>query len=139
MFSMPTICGRSARGTQYADIVSLIAEAAHVADVTTSLPDLRALIVRELGTTYASGRGTFKGRFDNWSFQPSSRAAARTPLIVMLPRALGRAQLAPMQFVHLRNQSLRRIDTLYADIDLIRAERIDDNDKTFFADFYLSR
>ena len=43
-----------------------------------------------------------------------------------------------MQFVHLRNQSLRRIDTLYADIDLIRAERIDDNDKTFFADFYLS-
>jgi len=125
-------------GTQYADIVSLIAEAAHVADVTTSLPDLRALIVRELGTTYASGRGTFKGRFDNWSFQPSSRAAARTPLIVMLPRALGRAQLAPMQFVHLRNQSLRRIDTLYADIDLIRAERIDDNDKTFFADFYLS-
>ena len=32
-------------GTQYADIVSLIAEAAHAADVTTSLPDLRTLIV----------------------------------------------------------------------------------------------
>jgi Periplasmic binding protein len=126
------------KGTQYADIVSLIAEAAHTADATTSLPDLRALIIRELGTTYASGRGTFKGRFDNWSFQPLSRAAARTPLIVMLPHGLGRTQLAPMQFVHLRNQSLRRIDTLYADIDLVRAERIDDNDKTFFADFYLS-
>ena len=125
-------------GTQYADIVSLIAEAAHTADIAIGLPELRALIVRELGTTYASGRGTFKGQFDNWSFQPSSRAAARTPLIVMVPHNLGRAQLAPIQFVHLRNQSLRRIDTLYADLDLIRAERIDDNDKTFFADFYLS-
>jgi hypothetical protein len=125
-------------GTQYADIVGLIAEAAHSANVTTSLPELRGLIVHQLETAYASGRGTFKGRFDNWSFQPSSRAAARTPLIVMLPRGLGRTQLAPMQLVHLRNQSLRRIDTLYADIDLIRAERIDDNDKTFLADFYLS-
>lgn len=125
-------------GTQYADIVSLIAEATHTADIAMGLPELRALIVRELQTTYASGHGTFKGQFDNWSFQPSSRAAARTPLIVMVPRGLGRAQLAPIQFVHLRNQSLRRIDTLYSDIDLIRAERIDDNDKTFFADFYLS-
>ena len=84
-------------GTQYADIVSLIAEAAHTADISIGLPELRALIVRELGTTYASGRGTFKGQFDNWSFQPSSRAAARTPLIVMVPHGLGRAQLAPIQ------------------------------------------
>ena len=127
-----------ATGTQYADIVGLIAAAARSADPTIELPDLRALIVRQLGTTYASGRGTFKGTFNNWSFQPASRAAARTPLIVMLPNGLGRTQLAPMQFVHLRNQNLRRIDTLYADIDLISAERIDDNEKTFFASFYLS-
>jgi ABC-type branched-subunit amino acid transport system substrate-binding protein len=125
-------------GTQYADIVGLIAEAAHSADITTELPNLRGLIVHQLETAYATGRGTYKGRFDNWSFQPTSRAAARTPLIVMLPRGLGRTQLAPMQFLHMRNQSLRRIDTLYADIDLIRAERIDDNEKTFLADFYLS-
>jgi hypothetical protein len=125
-------------GTRYADVVSLVATAARSAAPTASLRDVRALIIQELGTTYASGRGTFKGRFDNWSFQPASRAAASTPLIVMLPRGLGRTQLAPMQFVHLRDQKLRRIDTLYADIDLIRAEHIDDNDKTFFADFYLS-
>jgi hypothetical protein len=59
-------------------------------------------------------------------------------MILMLPRGLGHAQLAPLQFVHLRNNSMQRIDTLYADIDLIRAEHIDDNEKTFLADFYLS-
>jgi ABC-type branched-subunit amino acid transport system substrate-binding protein len=125
-------------GTQYADMVGLIASAARGADVTTGLPELRNLIVDRLETTYALGRGTYKGTFDNWSFQPSSRAAARTPMIIMQPRGLGHTQLAPVQFVHLRNQSMRRVDTLYADIDLIRAERIDDNEKTFLADFYLS-
>jgi hypothetical protein len=33
---------------------------------------------------------------------------------------------------------LRKIDTLYLDVDLIRMYRVDDNDKSFFADFYLS-
>jgi ABC-type branched-subunit amino acid transport system substrate-binding protein len=125
-------------GTQYADMVGLIAEAARGTDATTSLPDLRRLIVERLKMAYASGRGTFKGRFDNWSFQPSSRAAARTPMILMLPQGLGHTQLAPVQFVRLRKDSMQRIDTLYADIDLIRAEHIDDNEKTFLADFYLS-
>ncbi|WP_245279885.1 ABC transporter substrate-binding protein [Hyphomicrobium sp. 99] len=125
-------------GSQYADIVGLIAEAARSAEATAEIPDLRKLIVQQLQTAYASGRGIFKGRFDNWSFQPASRAAARTPLILMLPHGRGQTQLAPLQFLHLRNQSLQRIDTLYADIDLIHAERIDDTDKTFFADFYLS-
>jgi len=125
-------------GTQYADMVSLIAEAARSAEVTATIPDIRKLIIEQLGTAYAPGRGVFKGQFDNWSFQPASRAAARTPMILMLPHGRGQSQLAPLQFLHLRDQSLQRIDTLYADIDLIRAERIDDTDKTFFADFYLS-
>ncbi|MBN9353315.1 MAG: ABC transporter substrate-binding protein, partial [Hyphomicrobium denitrificans] len=125
-------------GTQYADMVGLIAEAARGKDATTSLPDLRSLIVQRLQSAYVQGRGTFQGRFDNWSFQQASRAAARTPMILMLPGGIGHAQLAPLQFVHLRNNSMQRIDTLYADIDLIRAEHIDDNEKTFLADFYLS-
>jgi hypothetical protein len=125
-------------GTQYADIVGLIAEAARGKDAATSLPELRSLIIQRLQSSYALGRGTFQGRFDNWSFQPSSRAAARTPMILMLPRGLGHTQLAPVQFTHLRNNSMQRIDTLYADVDLIRTEHIDDNEKTFLADFYLS-
>lgn len=125
-------------GAQYADMVGLIAEAARGTNASTSLPELRKLIVQRLGTVYASGRGTYKGQFDNWSFQPSSRAAARAPMIVMIPRGSEHTQLAPVQFLHLRNNTMRRIDTLYADIDLVSAERIDDNDKTFLADFYLS-
>jgi hypothetical protein len=125
-------------GTQYADMVGHIAEAARGKDAATSLPELRSLIIQRLQSSYALGRGTFQGRFDNWSFQPSSRAAARTPMILMLPRGLGHTQLAPVQFTHLRNNSMQRIDTLYADVDLIRTEHIDDNEKTFLADFYLS-
>lgn len=125
-------------GTQYADMVGLIAEAARGKNAATSIPELRNLIVQRLRSAYALGRGTFQGQFDNWSFQPSSRAAARTPMILMLPRGLGHTQLAPVQFTHLRNNKMQRIDTLYADIDLIRTEHIDDNEKTFLADFYLS-
>jgi hypothetical protein len=125
-------------GTQYADMVSLVAEAAQPLGPAASLPEIRSFIIHEIGTAYAAGRGIFKGRFENWSFRPSSRAAAKTPLIVMLPRGLGHTQLAPIQFVHLRDNSLRRIDTLYVDVDLVHAERIDDNAKTFLADFYLS-
>ncbi len=125
-------------GMRYADMIRLAAEAARAAPPSANVADLRDFIVNELNTTYAAGRGMFKGLFGNWSFRPSSRAAARTPLIVMLPRGLGHAQLAPMQFLHLRGDTMRRIDTLYADIDLVHADRIDDNDQTFLADFYIS-
>ena len=56
----------------------------------------------------------------------------------MRPNGLGASQLAPLQFLRLRTDTLRKIDTLYLDIDLIRTYRVDDNDKSFFADFYLS-
>lgn len=125
-------------GMRYADMIRLVAEAARSAPPTASVSDLRSFIVDQISTTYAAGKGMFKGRFGNWSFRPSSRAAARAPLIVMLPRGTGRPQLAPMQFLHLRNDSMHRIDTLYADIDLVHADRIDDNDQTFLADFYIS-
>ncbi|HET6389002.1 ABC transporter substrate-binding protein [Hyphomicrobium sp.] len=127
-----------ATGTQYADMVRLIAQAARSAEPTAQISEIRKLIVDQLQTAYATGRGIFRGEFDNWSFQPTSRAAARTPLILMLPQGRSQTQLAPLQFLHLRDHTLQRIDTLYADIDLIHAERIDDTDKTFFADFYLS-
>ncbi|MFT3732873.1 MAG: ABC transporter substrate-binding protein [Hyphomicrobium sp.] len=125
-------------GMRYADMIRLIAEAARAAPPAANIQNLRDEIVEQLGTTYAAGRGMFKGRFGNWSFRPMSRAVARTPLIVVLPRGINHPQLAPMQFLHLRNDTMRRIDTLYADIDLIHADRIDDNDQTFLADFYIS-
>lgn len=125
-------------GGQYADMIGLVAAAARTATPPADVGQLRAHILEQLRTTYATGRGTFKGRFDDWSFRPQTRAAARTPFILRLVHGLGVTQLAPTQFVRLRDESLRAVNTLYLDINLIRAFNIDDNDKSFFAEFYLS-
>jgi hypothetical protein len=126
------------RGTQYADMVALVADALKSADPGANIEELRADLLTQLNTTYAAGRGAFRGSFENWSFRPGSRAADRTPMIVMRPNGLGASQLAPLQFLRLRTDGLRKIDTLYLDIDLIRTYRVDDSDKSFFADFYLA-
>jgi Periplasmic binding protein len=126
------------RGVQYADMVALVADALKSADLGASTGAVRAHLLKQLNTTYAAGRGAFRGSFENWSFRPGSRSADRTPFVVMRPSGLGASQLAPLQFLRLRTDGLRKIDTLYLDIDLIRTYRVDDNDKSFFADFYLS-
>jgi substrate-binding family protein len=126
------------RGTQYADMVALVADALQSADPASEVSALRAHLLAQLKTAYAAGRGAFRGSFENWSFRLGSRTVDRVPFIIMRPRGLGALQLAPVQFVRLRTDKLRRIDTLYADIDFIRTFRVDDNDKSFFADFYLS-
>jgi ABC-type branched-subunit amino acid transport system substrate-binding protein len=126
------------RGTQFADMIALVADALKTADPRADTKALRAHMLTQLKTRYAAGRGAFRGSFENWSFRPGSRAADRTPFIVMRPSGLGASQLAPEQFLRLRTDTLRKIDTLYLDVDLIRTYRIDDNDKSFFADFYVS-
>lgn len=126
------------RGTQYADMVGLVADALKGADPTANTVALRAYLLKQLKNDYASGKGAFRGSYENWSFRPQSRSADRTPFVVMRPAGSSRSQLAPTQFVRLRTDKLRPIDTLYLDIDLIRAFRVDDNDKSFFAEFYLS-
>ncbi len=126
------------RGTQYADMVALVAQTVKSAGANATVPTLRAHIAKEIKTTFASGSGIFRGNFDNWSFRPARRTATRTPLILMLPVGRAGLQLAPTQYVRLRNDVLRRIQTFYLDIDLIRLFRVDDNEKTFFAEFYLS-
>jgi ABC-type branched-subunit amino acid transport system substrate-binding protein len=126
------------RGTQYADMVAMVAETLKAADPRADIAQLRAHVLTQLKNAYAAGRGAFRGSFENWSFRRGSRAADRTPFVVMRPAGLGASQLAPQQFVRLRSDKLRQIDTLYLDIDLIRTFRVDDNDKSFFADFYLS-
>lgn len=125
-------------GAQYADMVALVATAARAANPGSSTVGLRRRVLSELTTTYAAGHGVFKGSFETWSFQPKSRTAERTPFVVVRPKGLGRTQLAPIQFVRAKDGTLREIETLYLDVDLIRAERIEDNDKTFFAELYVS-
>lgn len=126
------------RGTQYADMIGLVAETLRAADPKDDVVKLRAHALKTITTSYAAGRGAFRGSFENWSFRPFSRTADRTPFIVMRPRGLGASQLAPVQFARLKADRLRPVDTLYVDIDLIRIARVDENDKSFFAEFYLS-
>ena len=77
------------RGTQYADMVALVAEALKSADPKSDTAALRAQLLTRLKTTYAAGRGAFRGSFENWSFRPDSRAADRTPFVIMRPSGLG--------------------------------------------------
>jgi len=125
-------------GSQVADMVQIVAAAARSAASTSDTTKLRAHIIEELKTNYATGRGNFRGSFTNWSFRPTTRAAARVPFIVQLTRGADRTQLAPIQFVRLKNDKLRPVSTLYLDIDMIRTFRIDDNEKSFYAEFYLA-
>ena len=125
-------------GSIAADMIGLVAEAAKGGKNARDLASLRRRVSGEIRRTYAEGRGAFKGRFDNWSFNPATRAAARVPYIVILPQGLGRTQLAPVQFIRVRDGSLRQIETLYLDIDLVKAHHVEDNEKTFFAELYLS-
>ncbi len=125
-------------GGQFADMIGLIAAAARSAEQPADTAKLRAHVVDRIKTAYAAGHGTYQGRFENWSFRASTRAAARTPFIVQLPHGSSSTQLAPVQFVRLRDNSLRAVNTLYLDIDLIRAFRVDDNEKSFYAEFYLA-
>ncbi len=119
-------------------MIGLVAAAARSAPAGADMEKLRAHVVERVKTAYAAGRGAYQGRFDNWSFRETTRAAARTPFIVQLVHGRDSVQLAPVQFVRLRDDSLRPMSTLYLDIDMIRAFRIDDNEKSFFAEFYLA-
>jgi hypothetical protein len=125
-------------GLQYADMIGMIAETLKSSDPTTDMAMLRKRVINGFKETFASGHGAYPGALENWSFRPNSRAAARTPFILMRPNGLGSEQLAPVQYVSLRNDALRQISTLYMDIDLTRAFRVDDKEKSFVAEFYLA-
>ena len=136
------------RGALYADMVKLVAESAAraaerhgghgAAGASRPIDIYRSAILDDLSKTFAVGRGMFRGSFENWSFHPQSRVRAQTPFVVILPENLGRKQLAPTQFVRLRDGSLEAIETLYVDIDLVRAHSVDNNKKSFFAEFLLA-
>jgi ABC-type branched-subunit amino acid transport system substrate-binding protein len=125
-------------GAKFADMLALVTKAADDAGRTAALEEMHRSILRALGRTYAAGRGAFPGRFENWSFFPDVRTRSQTPFVVILPHTLGRTQLAPFQFVRTRKGTLRRIDTLYLDIDMLRTYAINNNGRSFYADFYLS-
>jgi len=134
----PTNLAAISFGAQFADMVALVTEAARGAGRSAELESMHKAVLRALGETYASGRGAFNGRFENWSFFPDVRTRSQTPFVIILPHTLGRTQLAPVQFVRTRQATLRPIDTLYLDVDMLRIYAVDNDRRSFYADFYLS-
>ncbi len=127
-------------GLESRDMVAMIAtiKSAKSAVDADDIAGIRKSIREGILASYASGKGTFKGTLEDWSFRPLSRTSVRTPFIVERPKELGRQQLSINQYAPLKGNKLRKIPTLYLDIDLIRISRIDDTDKSFGADFYVS-
>lgn len=123
---------------RYADMMGLIARTVRRMPRESDMNTLRGRIASALTEDYSVGRGAFRGTFENWSFDPVTRTATRTPFVLMLPHTLGKLQLAPVQFRRSRDGNFEPISTLYADIDLIKAHRVDDSAKSFIAEFYLS-
>lgn len=131
------------KAAQISDIVGLFAAAANTAQPGAKIEDLRAKIIEQLGVKYAVGKGAYKGTLQNWSFDPEWRTANRRTFAVIWPQSIGRKQLSPVQFARVKDREeagklLREVDTLYADVDLVRLYGVDDNTKSFNADFYLS-
>ncbi|MFN0218326.1 MAG: ABC transporter substrate-binding protein, partial [Hyphomicrobium sp.] len=126
------------RGTQYADMIGLIGEVARATYVEQSTPVFRAAMLAKLKSDYVAGAGTYRGHFDNWSFREGSRSASRTPSVLTRKLGASHAQLAPTQYVRLRNDALRPVQTIYMDVDVVRVFRVNDEEKSFFAEFYMS-
>lgn len=137
---------RIGAGTAAADMVRLITRAAASAGADAEIEERRAAVTHALRSRYLVGRGLFEGSYDQWSFYSNRIAADRPPYFLKLLANTSHVIMAPRQYLRERPEpgrsdglgSLRPIPTLYVDVDLIRAYNVDENTRTFFADFYLT-
>lgn len=123
------------RGTQYRDMLQLIVDGARSTAKSDDVPELR----RHIGTQlrgFVEGRQVLKGLWQDWAFT-SERTAAEDTLILQKGAGDDAIVLAPIQYRRV-NGTLQRSPTVYTSIDLISLSRIDSNDRSFDAQFYLS-
>ncbi len=123
------------RGAQYRDMLALLAEAGTKAPQNASLGDLRQHLVREI-SSYTQRRRVLRGWWQDWSFT-KTRASAADTLIISKPSLDAPVMLAPTQFARVGGE-LEARPVVYISLDLISLARIDTNDKSFDAEFYLS-
>ena len=142
----PRNSSRIAAGAAAADMVRLVAEAAAGAGGRAQLETRRRAVLTALSSRYLEGRGVFEGSYGQWSFYSTRVAADRPPYFLTLPAGAERLILAPRQYLRERQAGgdaskpgpLRTIPTLYIDVDLVRTYNISEDERTFFADFYLT-
>ncbi len=119
-------------GARFADAIGMIAEAANAAPVGPT-PDIRAKIVKGLHR-YIGGEQIFRGWYADWYFT-KNKSGAQDMFIAWKPKNLPHHILTPEQLVFL-DDSLKAAPVLYTHMDLVRIDRISDNDGTFHADFF---
>ncbi len=123
------------RGMQYRDMLQLVVEAARSAPKDADVPALRRASNETLHG-FVEGQRILKGLWQDWTFTPNRTAAGDTLILYKAPGDATIA-LAPMQYRRI-NGTLERSPTVYTSIDLISLSRIDTNDRSFDAEFYLS-
>ncbi len=123
------------RGAQYRDMLTLIAEAAARGPERASREERRRLIAQEI-VGHVQSRRMHHGWWQDWSFTPQRASAADTLIIERAPGSTD-IVLAPAQYVRVAGQ-LEARPVVYISLDLISIARIDTNDRSFDAEFYLS-
>ena len=123
------------RGSQYRDMIQMIADAAQSAPSGADTAALRAHIGETL-RGFTEGRHVMKGLWRDWTFT-ADRTAAEDILILSKQPESDAIVLAPKQYRRIAGQLLPST-TVYTSIDLISLSRIDTNDRSFDAEFYLS-
>lgn len=122
------------RGAQYADVLSLITHAAGT-DTDGTIAELRQRIINGIGRLKPAKR-IYRGVWQDWSFT-DQRSAAEDILILHKRANTSDVALAPMQYRRGR-QSTIAVPVIYTGVDVTRIFRVDSNEKTFHAEFYLS-
>jgi len=123
------------RGTQYSDMLRLVTDIAKLAPARASPIELRRFISSKL-PGYTEGKRVLEGLWQDWTFT-KDRTAAGDVLILTKSAADPAVVLGPLQFRRV-NSTLVPIPTVYTTIDLISLSRIDTNDRSFDAEFFLS-
>jgi hypothetical protein len=116
-----------------ADAIGMIKAAS---EMNTRLP---AHSMRERITNgmqfYLDGVKIYRGRLRDWYFTPE-RALASDAVLGWKPANYDKPILAPFQFLH-ADTALTKTQVLYTNIDLIRIDRVNDEESSFNARFYL--
>ncbi len=121
-------------GARYADLISLIAEAASESP-SAALADIRKAVLAKLNSL-SEGKRVWRGSAQDWSFTPD-RASSERSLLVWRPPAGAGAILAPTQYVR-TGKEFARVPVLYVHLDLLRISHVDSSDRSFEAEFFLT-
>lgn len=123
------------RGAQYADLVTLFG--AVVAGVSDEAPvaEARAALLVRL-SALSSGVEMQRGLWQDWSFS-ARRVSNDNPIILRRPPGGGPLLLASIQYQH-DGRDLVSTPVLFMSLDPISLLRINTDEETFEAEFYLS-